>query len=87
MPSNARELAATEEGLASLNGLLFYPTDPAMRFLVTPALLYIAAVEGEGRTFRELFEYLEKVRLVTQIDITCQHTKQILLQTLIPCFD
>ena len=63
MPSNARELAATEEGLASLNGLLFYPTDPSMRFLVTPAMLYIAAVEGEGRTFRELFDYLEKVRL------------------------
>ena len=34
-----------------------------MRFLVTPAMLYIAAVEGEGRTFRELFDYLEKVRL------------------------
>ena len=69
MPSNARELAATEEGLASLNGLLFYPTDPSMRFLITPAMLYIAAVEGEGRSFRELFDYLEKVRLVT----VCSH--------------
>ena len=57
---DARDLAATEEGLASLNGLLFYPTDPSLRFLVTPALLYIAAVEGEGRTFRELFDHLER---------------------------
>ena len=57
----SREVAATEEGLASLNGLLFYPADPSQRFLVSPALLYIFASEAEGRTFTELFRFTADV--------------------------
>ena len=55
----SREVAATEEGLASLNGLLFHPEDPKQRFLLSPSLLYIFAAEAKGRSFTSLFEFLE----------------------------
>mmetsp|Transcript_62066 Transcript_62066/g.124409 ORF Transcript_62066/g.124409 Transcript_62066/m.124409 type:complete len:665 (+) Transcript_62066:107-2101(+) len=58
-PVGSRELASTEEGLATLNGLLFYPRDPSQRFLLSPALLYLSAAEAQGRTFAELFDLLE----------------------------
>ena len=54
--TTSRSVSATEEGLATLNGLLNKP--PEKRALVFPALLYLAASAGEGRSFHELFEYL-----------------------------
>jgi hypothetical protein len=54
--TTSRNVAATEEGLASLNGLLNKTNQK--RSLVFPALMYLSASAGEGRTFAELFEYL-----------------------------
>jgi hypothetical protein len=57
-PSTSREIASCEEGLATINGLLNKPRD--QRLLIHPALMYVAASAGEGRTFQELFDYLGK---------------------------
>ena len=58
-PSSSREISSAEEGLATVNGLLNKPA-PKSRLLVHPALMYVAAAAGEGRTFKELFDYLGK---------------------------
>lgn len=55
-PSTSREIASAEEGLATINGLLNKPFD--QRLLIHPALMYVAASAGEGRTFQELYDYL-----------------------------
>ncbi|CAM9249860.1 unnamed protein product, partial [Ectocarpus sp. 12 AP-2014] len=56
--AGSRERLGTEEGLASLNSLICYPSQT--RHLWSAAMLYYCAVKGEGMGFGELHKHLIK---------------------------
>ncbi|CAM9114326.1 unnamed protein product, partial [Hapterophycus canaliculatus] len=74
MSSGSRDRLSTEEGLASLNSLLCYPSPT--RHLWSAAMLYYCAVKGRDMGFGELHKHLVKyVRCPAKRYWYCVRTK------------